>query len=186
MFKTSINPLRLLQILCIALILVASYNFNEFLFNDTWVQRHPHAALIFIPSFIKLLMILVFGWYGLTGVILGTLYLMDKTGTIYIMVLNVIVFACAPMIALLITNKIFKLSATYDNLKYYHIMMLSLISALFGVLNGVLVHDCLDSGISMMVGDFATDMILLFSFSVILRGWEFFTQGKRYAKTCKR
>lgn len=174
MFKTSINPLQLLKILCIAMVLVASFNFNGFLFSDTWVQAHPHAALIFIPSFVKLFSVLVFGWRGLAGVILGTLYLMDKTGTIYIMFLNVIIFACSPMIALLITNKICKLSAVYDNLKYYHIMLLSLIASSSGILNGVLIHDSFDAGICMMIGDFATDMILLFSFSVILRGWEFF------------
>lgn len=178
MFKTIINPLQLLKILCIALVLVASFNFNGFLVNGTFLQTHPHAALIFIPSFVKLFSVIVFGWHGLAGVILGTLFLMDTSGTVYMLLMNIVVFACSPMIALIITNSLCKLSAVYDNLKYYHIIMLSFIASSFGILNGVLIHDSLDAGISMMVGDFFTDMILLFSFSISLRCWEFVSNRK--------
>ena len=169
----------MIKILTVAVVLVASYRVNSLLFDGTQFQIYPGANLIFIPSFVKLISVLVFGWHGLIGLVFGTLFLMDTTGPLTTMILNVIVFGCSPMFALVVTNKICKISSTLSNLKYYHIILLSVISASFGMLNGIIVYNSIDVGVCMMVGDFSTDMILLFSLSMMLRSWEFFTKSKK-------
>lgn len=169
----------LVKILVVATALLVSYKFNAFLFDGTRFQIYPGANLIFIPSFIKLLSVLVFGWYGMIGTMLGTIFLVDHTSTLEIMIINILLFGCAPMISLLVTNKICQLSDALVNLKYYHIIILSGIASSFGLLNGIMIYDNIDTGLCMMIGDFTTDMILLFSLSMTLRGWEFFTKSKK-------
>lgn len=175
-------PEHLFKVLCIATVMVLSYHLNHLLVVESNLLMFPSASLIFIPSFVKLTSVLIFNWIGLLGVLVATLYIeISADRSFDAAIFTVLVFGCAPMIAFLATKKMFSLTDTLANLKYYHIMVLSAIAALFSIVNGMLGQGSIEIGYAMALGDFVTDMLLLFSLSVVLRGWEFFTRTSRIA-----
>lgn len=178
--KTTFNHNSLLKILGVAITFVLSYRLNQILFDDTSLHIFPGASLIFLPSFVKLSAVILFNWFGLFGILLATLYIeIVANRPTESIIFTLFVFGCAPMFALIATKKLFAIPDTLVNLKYYHIILMSGIAASFGIINGALGWGDMAVGYAIAAGDFSTDLIMLFSLSVIMRGWEFFTRKSR-------
>jgi hypothetical protein len=115
---------------------VASFKFNEFF--DPYFLYAPGINLVFLPAGVKLLCIIVGRVPAVVGLFLASVYL--STGLWHdLNIVSYYYFAAVSLftysLAVFLTFRLYSISSTLANLKFFHIVIMSILAC---ALNGVL------------------------------------------------
>jgi len=176
-----------LQILGICIVWYLSFNLNEIVFAFTKVI--PGVNLIFLPSMLRVATVLLFGWTAAVGMGLGTFILIAErfndpawARTELQIVLTILADIIGPILAVFIGTRIMSIKNTLAGLSTVHIFAFAILGA---VCNSILhrfsyyagdaaVPAFFDSTVPMFTGDMMGAVLMLYTLSMSLRGWESF------------
>jgi hypothetical protein len=160
----------LLQALFVALAWVGLYWLNEWLFERVVVSQY--IAWVFLPAALRMLAVLLTGWVGVLGLFIGS-FITGLHGLGQGALGQVIglagVSALAPMLALLMVSRGFRLAPTLQGFSASQLLILSLLCAgltagihsIHFVLSGV-VPTFLEAFVPMFVGDLIGTLLMLY------------------------
>jgi hypothetical protein len=161
------------QCLGVMLAWVLLYEFNMWAFDSLAVN--PFVSWIFLPAFIRMVSVLLFGWAGVAGLILGALLTSPPTEIGHSLPLAFI-SGFAPMLAFKICQSGLKLNTTLEGLRASDLLILALVGSFICVtLNGVyfahhhLPADLLTCLTPMFLGDMMGNLMMLYLAAIVLR-----------------
>ena len=164
----------LLTIIGTAIAIVAAFYFHRSVMLP--FDKVPGVSLIFLPVFLKIVLVVVFEWEAVFGLILGFFVVTNIARPVDILVVDCLLFCVGPMLALLVTRAIFKLPENLSGLTLYHIIMLSTLSAGFQGLNFVYMGS--NFATDGFIGDLLGALISLVASSATMRFFEFLHKKK--------
>lgn len=170
--------IELFQVLIVALVLGLSFHLNTILFENTSLNVVRGVDLIFLPAFIKMSAVVIFGWRGAVGLLFGIIPFSDYDREISIILIDLLMFAFGPMIAFLSVKHMCSLPETLAGLKPKHIFYLAVVAALIQSLNKYIHHQSFSLSCDLFCGDMIGTVIMLLLLSVCMRGYEFFTRKR--------
>lgn len=161
------------QCLGVMLVWALLYQFNMWAFESLAVN--PFVSWIFLPAFIRMVSVLLFGWAGVAGLILGALMTSPPTEIAHSLPLAFI-SGFAPMLAFKICQFGLKLSGTLKGLRASDLLILALVGSFICVtLNGVyfahhhLPADLITCLAPMLLGDMIGNLMMLYLAAIVLR-----------------
>lgn len=91
----------------------------------------PWASWIFLPAALRIIAVLLFGWTGAAGLVLGTFYTIAKDPVIEVpyQVLLAISSGVAPFVAVALCRRVFGITHDLHGLRPLHIVVLSVVGA---------------------------------------------------------
>jgi len=149
--------------------------FNHWLFIA--LDYTAHSSWIFLPAAMRILGVLLFGWAGAVGLVLGAAYTMHWGPVLEIphQVLLSASSGLAPLVAVMICRRLFGIADDLGGLRAVHIVALSIAGAAANSLlaNGTLalageVRGDLMPLVVMFLGDLNGTAIVLFLVSTML------------------
>ena len=163
----------LTQSIGVMLVWVLLYQFNMWAFDALAIN--PFVSWIFLPAFIRMVSVLLFGWAGVAGLILGALLTSPPTEIAHSLPLAFI-SGFAPMLAFKTCQSGLKLNTTLEGLRASDLLILALVGSFICVtLNGVyfahhhLPADLLTCLTPMFLGDMMGNLMMLYLAAIVLR-----------------
>ena len=164
---------NLLESLGVMIAWVLLYKFNMWAFKSLAINSF--VSWIFLPAFIRMLSVLLFGWSGVAGLILGATITSPPIEIVHSLPLAFI-SGLAPMLAYKICQHILKLSNSLEGIRGLDLIILAFSGALTCVaLNGLYFSQhnlpanfttCL---LPMFFGDMLGSLIMLYLAALILK-----------------
>lgn len=124
---TSQIKTTLIEALAVALIWVFFYRFNLFVFAH--FEFNPRVYWLFLPAGIRMMAVFIFGWKGVLGLFIGSVYTNEVETNAYVLGLSAI-SALSPMLALLLCRWFFNIASTLKGLKAKQLLAFTLMGGL--------------------------------------------------------
>lgn len=163
-----------LEILVIALLWVALFRLNNWLFTATSISQHIN--WIFLPAALRMVSVLLFGATGAIGLILGALVTSDTEGNVIDAIALATLSGLCPYISVAICTHLFKLPHDLGGLTAKQLLGFAIAGGVISVLTHHLyfysrlhVAYFLDGAGPMLIGDIAGALILLYAVNVCIR-----------------
>lgn len=174
--RDKINPTVFFEVTGISLAYLLLYHFNAWFFAVT--EFSSYIAWIYLPAAVRILAVLVFGWRGVTGLLIGNL--LTSIPMFGAMSLDAYIFpsisAFCPLLAVMAGTYMMKIRADLGGLKAWELIVFSLLGAMFNSIAQntyfLLSHKAgnwLPGLVPMFVGDVAGTLIVLYMAFALLR-----------------
>jgi hypothetical protein len=147
-----------------------SFIFNDFFFRSFGLSEY--VSLLFIPSGIRIFFVLVYGVYGVVGILLGSLlislFYLDQSNFV-VVVSTALVAAGAAWFAHWVSIKLLKLDLNLRNIKLMSLFQVSIIFSAISAISHQLLFielgmsdDFTSGALSMFAGDMTGALLCLF------------------------
>ena len=175
--KKTLDKIRIItcQLVGVALAWVVLYKLNMWLFKG--LEVNPFVSWVFLPAFIRVLSILVFGWTGVFGLIVGALItsqpaIIGESAAIILALIS----GLAPMIAVSLCVYLLKLPPTLSGIRPSHLFIFAIVGSLVDVCFHALcfiMHEMPSNLVAhlmpMLVGDTIGTIAMLYLASMIIK-----------------
>jgi len=147
------------------------YRLSLFIFS--FFEYNHQIFWVFLPAGVRILAVLLFGWNGVAGLLIGSIITNDDEHLYHVLMLSAI-SAFSPMIAIRVCKWHFDISATLEGIKVSQLLQFavagSFFNALFSAINFYLLKpsDSFSHFFPMFIGDVIGSFIILILASYIL------------------
>jgi hypothetical protein len=179
------NPLpltlkeTLFQILITMLAVFIVFHFNIRAFNYDWLVFSNGVSLIWLPAFVKIISVMLFGWRGAIGLGLGCISVMDTDRSIEILALNVVNWTILPLLAIQLSLQMFKVPSTLAGIRHWHIIVVAGIEGALYALTQTILYvmntpgtNIVDTISGLFIGEVTGTVIVVYTGSLLLRAWQ--------------
>lgn len=170
--------LKLIIIVCVALLWCSVYYLNEWLFSN-FIFSQGFINWVFLPAAVRLFAVLIAGWVGVFGLFFGSIATSILLSGYDPLPLHILVFATissvAPMLALLVCTRGLKINKNLQGLSPSNLLVLCAIIALLSVFPHNLAYYYFGHTVNilggvgpMFVGDFLGMLMVLYVVRLVL------------------
>ena len=170
--KTQVIKQQVIEVVAVTALWILFYKFNLWMFS--YFEYNPHIYWIFLPAGIRMISVFIFGWTGVLGIFIGSIFTNEAEISNYVMYLAAI-SALAPMLAKRTCMWWFKTPVTLQGLTGKQLLIFALAGAFSNALFSNLyfhlygLSDSLYSFLPMFIGDLAGTIIILYLSKGLLR-----------------
>ncbi len=163
--KTQVIKQQVIEVVAVTALWILFYKFNLWMFS--YFEYNPHIYWIFLPAGIRMISVFIFGWTGVLGIFIGSIFTNEAEISNYVMYLAAI-SALAPMLAKGTCMWWFKIPATLQGLTGKQLLFFAFAGALSNALFSNLyfhlcgLSDSLYDFLPMFIGDLAGTIIILY------------------------
>ena len=161
-------------IIGVAAMWVLLFKLNMVAFS--YFETSKFISWVFIPAGVRLISVLLFGFYGVIGLFLGAIMTSYQVGIDADTAVAVsLISAFNPYLAINVTKYCLKIDALMQGLSAKQLMTISFFAALFsGLTHNLYFHIHMGTGsvadfMNMFIGDFIGSLIILFAFSFLIK-----------------
>lgn len=163
----------ILEILVIALLWVALFRLNSWLFTATSISQHIN--WIFLPAALRTVSVLLFGGTGATGLILGALFTSDPESNAFDAIALATLSGLCPYVSVALCSRFFKLPQDLGGLTSKQLLGFAVAGGIFSVIPHHLyfysrhqVTYFLEGAGAMLIGDIIGALIMLYVVNFII------------------
>lgn len=164
----------ILEILVIALLWVALFRLNSWLFTATSISQHIN--WIFLPAALRMVSVLLFGATGATGLILGALVTSDAEDNVFDAIALATLSGLCPYVSVTLCTHLFKLPQDLGGLNAKQLLAFAVAGGIFSVIphhlyfySRLQVAYFLDGAGAMLIGDITGALMMLYAVNLAIK-----------------